>query len=228
MKKKKRERAILKVYEDEINRHPLLDADQEIALAKRIKQGDQKARNELMLSNLRLVIKIARKYVGKSLNLTLFGLINAGNIGLFRAVEKFDETMGCKLETYATWWIRQSISRALYFDNERFISLDAEHPRLNWDENQNLYDEIACKKAIPPGDSFDNDMLKSVLMEAMSELSPKSQKILSMSFGLKDGILYSDQEIAKELGIKRVENVSMIRRRELKILRKSKKLNKSQ
>jgi len=103
----------VQMYLREIGQYPLLRAEEEGELAKRIEKGDESARQKLMLSNLRLVVSIAKKYVGRSANLTLLDLIQEGNIGLSRAVEKFDYRRGYKFSTYATWWIRQAITRAL-------------------------------------------------------------------------------------------------------------------
>jgi RNA polymerase primary sigma factor len=103
----------VQMYLREIGQYPLLRAEEEAELAKRIEKGDEAARQKLMLSNLRLVVSIAKKYVGRSPNLTLLDLIQEGNIGLSRAVEKFDYKRGYKFSTYATWWIRQAITRAL-------------------------------------------------------------------------------------------------------------------
>lgn len=103
----------VQMYLREIGRYPLLSSEEEVDLAKRIAKNDDAARQKLALSNLRLVVSIAKKYVGRSPNLTLLDLIQEGNIGLFKAVEKFDYQRGFKFSTYATWWIRQAITRAL-------------------------------------------------------------------------------------------------------------------
>lgn len=101
----------VRMYLKEIGRIPLLTFDQEIALAKRVEKNDKEAKKLLITSNLRLVVSIAKKYVGRGL--TLLDLIQEGNQGLIRAVEKYDWRRGYKFSTYATWWIRQSITRAI-------------------------------------------------------------------------------------------------------------------
>jgi RNA polymerase primary sigma factor len=98
-------------YLREIRRRPLLTNEEEVALARRAGAGDPEARRELVEANLRLVVSIARRYIGRGLPLA--DLIQEGNIGLMRAVERFDWRRGLKLSTYATWWIRQSVVRAL-------------------------------------------------------------------------------------------------------------------
>ena len=103
----------IQIYLKEISKTSFLTAEEEKDLAKRIENDDPLAKNKLIQANLRLVVSIAKKYIGKSNNLTLLDLIQEGNLGLFRAVEKFDWRRGYKFSTYATWWIRQSINRAL-------------------------------------------------------------------------------------------------------------------
>ncbi|HZX49854.1 MAG TPA: sigma-70 family RNA polymerase sigma factor [Candidatus Paceibacterota bacterium] len=103
----------VQMYLKEIGKIPFVTAEQERELAKRIELGDEEAKKQLARANLRLVVSIAKKYVGRSPNLTLLDLIQEGNLGLFRAVEKFDWRRGYKFSTYATWWIRQAITRAL-------------------------------------------------------------------------------------------------------------------
>ena len=112
----------IQMYLREIGQYPLLNAHEERVLAKRIVDGDSEARNLLARANLRLVVSIAKKYVGRSPDLTLLDLIQEGNLGLFKAVDKFDFTKGFKFSTYATWWIRQAITRALA-DQSRTIRI---------------------------------------------------------------------------------------------------------
>ena len=112
----------IQMYLREIGRYPLIDGNEERSLAKRIEVGDEEAKQTLAKANLRLVVSIAKKYVGRSADLTLLDLIQEGNLGLFKAVDKFDHSKGFKFSTYATWWIRQSITRALA-DQSRTIRI---------------------------------------------------------------------------------------------------------
>lgn len=102
----------VKMYLKDIGKVPLLTGEEEIDLAKRMLDGDMYAKNKLSESNLRLVVSIAKRYVGKT-SMQFLDLIQEGNIGLLKAVEKFDYTKGFRFSTYATWWIRQSITRAI-------------------------------------------------------------------------------------------------------------------
>jgi RNA polymerase primary sigma factor len=101
----------VRLYLREIGKIPLLSAEEELELAKRVSQGDKDAKDKMAEANMRLVVSIAKRYVGRGLD--LLDLIQEGNTGLLRAVEKFDHTKGFKFSTYATWWIRQAITRAI-------------------------------------------------------------------------------------------------------------------
>ena len=110
----------VKIYLKEIGNYPLLSMDEEVELAKRIAEGDQYATERLTESNLRLVVSIAKKYVGRGLS--FLDLIQEGNLGLIKAVDKFDYSKGYKFSTYATWWIRQAITRSIA-DQSRTIRI---------------------------------------------------------------------------------------------------------
>lgn len=110
----------VKIYLQQIGRVKLLSADEEIELAKRIAEGDEQAKQKLVQANLRLVVSIAKKYIGRGLS--FLDLIQEGNLGLIRAAEKFDYRRGFKFSTYATWWIQQSITRGIA-DKSRTIRL---------------------------------------------------------------------------------------------------------
>ncbi|MBP6946158.1 MAG: sigma-70 family RNA polymerase sigma factor, partial [Candidatus Pacebacteria bacterium] len=112
----------IQMYLREIGQYPLLTGPEERALAKRITEGDEEAKNLLARANLRLVVSIAKKYASRSSDLSLLDLIQEGNLGLFKAVDKFDYEKGFKFSTYATWWIRQAITRALA-DQSRTIRI---------------------------------------------------------------------------------------------------------
>ncbi len=103
----------VQMYLKEIGKISLINAEEERELARRIEKGDEEAKNKLAQANLRLVVSIAKRYINRSPHLTILDLIQEGNLGLFRAVEKFDWRRGYKFSTYATWWIRQAITRAL-------------------------------------------------------------------------------------------------------------------
>ena len=110
----------VKIYLKEIGNYPLLSMDEEVELAKKIAEGDQYATERLTESNLRLVVSIAKKYVGRGLS--FLDLIQEGNLGLIKAVDKFDYSKGYKFSTYATWWIRQAITRSIA-DQSRTIRI---------------------------------------------------------------------------------------------------------
>ena len=111
----------VRMYLKEIGQVKLLTADEEIELAKRVSEGDKAAKDRLTEANLRLVVSIAKKYSGRGLH--ILDLIQEGNTGLIRAVDKFDYTKGNKFSTYATWWIRQAITRAIADQARTILSL---------------------------------------------------------------------------------------------------------
>ena len=119
----------VRMYLKEIGKIPLLSADEEIELAKRIELGDEDAKQKLAEANLRLVVSIAKRYVGRGMQ--FLDLIQEGNLGLIKAVEKFDYKKGYKFSTYATWWIRQAITRAIA-DQARTIRIPVHMSRFPW------------------------------------------------------------------------------------------------
>ena len=133
----------VKVYLKEIGRVPLLSADEEISLATRMQNGDVAARKRLAEANLRLVVSIAKRYVGRGMQ--FLDLIQEGNLGLIKAVEKFDYTKGFKFSTYATWWIRQAITRAIA-DQARTIRIP-----VHMVETINKVKKVSSSCCIRPG-----------------------------------------------------------------------------
>lgn len=171
----------IQMYLREIGKTPLLKGQEEIELAKRITKGDQIAKNKLIQANLRLVVSIAKKYMGR--NLGLLDLIQEGNLGLFRAVEKFDWRKGYKFSTYATWWIRQAITRALA-DQSRTIRIpvhmvetlnkyaQAERQLVQDLGREPLPEEIASEMGIEVEKVY---QLKKISQETVSIDSPVGQ-----------------------------------------------------
>ena len=150
---------ILRKYLKDIGRHRLLSAKEEVDLARAVVKGDQIARRRLIQCNLRLVVSIAKKYRGRGL--TFLDLIQEGSLGLMRAVEKFDSGQGCRFSTYATWWIRQAIMRALA-DKARIIRIPVHitetHSKLRKSINQ-LWIKLG---RAPSLEEISNDTLISI------------------------------------------------------------------
>jgi len=139
---------LLATYLGEIGKTPLLIAEEEIALGRKVQRGDRKASEKLMKSSLRLVVTMARRYV--HCGMSLLDLIEEGNIGLMRAVERFDPEAGCRFSTYATWWIRQAITRALS-NSSRTIRIPAhivEKVSRFRRKSQELYSSIGREPSI--------------------------------------------------------------------------------
>lgn len=159
----------IQMYLREIGKVPLLSTEEEVALAKRIERGDADAKHKLIKANLRLVVSIAKKFTGK--NLSLLDLIQEGNIGLFRAVEKFDYHKGYKFSTYATWWIRQAITRSLA-DQSRTIRIP-----VHMVENINRFQQVERRLVQDLG----REPMPEEIAAEMSETLEKVNHIIKIS-----------------------------------------------
>ena len=255
----------VRMYLKEIGKVSLLSADEEIELAKRMEKGDEAAKKRLAEANLRLVVSIAKRYVGRGM--LFLDLIQEGNLGLIKAVEKFDYRKGYKFSTYATWWIRQAITRAIA-DQARTIRIPvhmvetinklirvsrqllqelgreptpeeiAEEMKMpvervreilkisqepvsletpiGEEEDSHLGDFIKDDNVPVPADAAAFTLLKEQLVEVLSTLTDREQKVLRLRFGLDDGRARTLEEVGKEFNVTR----ERIRQIEAKALRK--------
>ena len=265
----------VRMYLKEIGKVPLLTAEEEIELAKRMEAGDEKAKQKLAEANLRLVVSIAKRYVGRGM--LFLDLIQEGNLGLIKAVEKFDYTKGYKFSTYATWWIRQAITRAIAdqartiripvhmvetinkvirvsrqllqelghdpspneiakemnmpVDKVREILKIAQEPvsletPIGEEEDSHLGDFIPDEGASEPSEAASFTLLKEQLMDVLSTLTPREEKVLKLRFGIEDGRTRTLEEVGKEFNVTR-ERIRQIEAKALRKLRhpsRSKKL----
>ena len=220
----------IQMYLREIGQYPLLTAQEERDLAKRIVEGDSEARNLLARANLRLVVSIAKKYVGRSPDLTLLDLIQEGNLGLFKAVDKFDFTKGFKFSTYATWWIRQAITRALA-DQSRTIRIP-----VHMVETMAKYKQVSRRLAQdfgrdPMPEEIATEM--NVDVEKIYQIEKISQDTISLELPIGDDddrsrlsdfisddkILAPDQEVAHRILADQMQEIlNTLSEKERKIL----------
>ncbi len=255
----------VRMYLKEIGKVDLLTGNEETELAKRMAEGDAEAKRKLAEANLRLVVSIAKRYVGRGM--LFLDLIQEGNLGLIKAVEKFDYTKGYKFSTYATWWIRQAITRAIA-DQARTIRIPvhmvetinklvrvsrqlvqelgrdplpeeiakelnmpvdkvgeimkiAQEPvsletPIGEEEDSHLGDFIQDDDAPAPSDAATFTLLKEQLVDVLSTLTPREEKVLRLRFGLDDGRARTLEEVGKEFNVTR----ERIRQIEAKALRK--------
>ena len=237
----------VKVYLKEIGRVPLLTSDEEIQLAKDIQEGGPKgerAKQRLSEANLRLVVSIAKRYVGRGMQ--FLDLIQEGNLGLIKAVDKFDYTKGFKFSTYATWWIRQAITRAIA-DQARTIRIPVHMVEtinkvkkvssqlLHENGHEPTADEISAALDMPVdkvreimrvAQAASHTLLKEQLGSVLKTLTPREAKVLSLRFGLDDGRPRTLEEVGKEFNVTR-ERIRQIEAKALRKLRhpsRSKKL----
>src|SRR5574344_117871 len=265
----------VRMYLKEIGQIKLLTLDEESKLADRIVAGDQEAKATLAEANLRLVVSIAKRYAGRGM--LFLDLIQEDNLGLIKAVEKFDYTKGYKFSTYATWWIRQAITRAIAdqartiripvhmvetinkvirvsrqllqqlghdpspeeisaemgmpVDKVREILKIAQEPvsletPIGEEEDSHLGDFIPDEGASAPSEAASFTLLKEQLVDVLSTLTPREEKVLKLRFGIEDGRTRTLEEVGKEFNVTR-ERIRQIEAKALRKLRhpsRSKKL----
>jgi RNA polymerase primary sigma factor len=200
----------IQMYLKEIGQYPLITGGREKELAKRIEQGDEEAKSLLARANLRLVVSIAKKYVGRSADLTLLDLIQEGNLGLFKAVDKFDWTKGYKFSTYATWWIRQAITRALA-DQSRTIRVPVHMVetiakykqvvrRLSQDLGREpLPEEIATEMNLTVDKVYTIEKIDQSTVSLEAPVGDEDDKSKFGDFLADDKILSPDQESSRRI-----------------------------
>ena len=229
----------VKTYLKEIGRVPLLTAGQEMALAKAARAGDADARRALSEANLRLVVSVAKRYAGRGL--PFLDLIQEGNLGLMKAAEKFEPERGFKFSTYATWWIRQSITRLLHKNGreptveEIAVALDMEPDKVREllqlsqepisletpvgeEEDAHLEDFIQDEDAGVPVDEAGRQLLRRELLHVLKSLTPREERVITLRFGLEDGRARTLEELGKEFNVTR-ERVRQIEAKALRKLR---------
>jgi RNA polymerase primary sigma factor len=208
----------IQMYLKEIGQYPLINGSEEKDLAKRIANGDKEAEGLLAKANLRLVVSIAKKYANRSPDLTLLDLIQEGNIGLFKAVDKFDWSKGFKFSTYATWWIRQSITRALA-DQSRTIRVPVHMVetiakykqvlrRLTQDLGRDpLPEEIAMEMGIDVEKIYTIEKIDQTTVSLDASVGDDDDKSTFGDFIPDDKILSPDQEASRRILADQVKEI---------------------
>jgi RNA polymerase primary sigma factor len=208
----------IQMYLKEIGQYPLINGSEEKELAKRIANGDKEAEGLLAKANLRLVVSIAKKYANRSPDLTLLDLIQEGNIGLFKAVDKFDWSKGFKFSTYATWWIRQSITRALA-DQSRTIRVPVHMVetiakykqvlrRLTQDLGRDpLPEEIAMEMGIDVEKIYTIEKIDQTTVSLDASVGDDDDKSTFGDFIPDDKILSPDQEASRRILADQVKEI---------------------
>ncbi len=200
----------IQMYLREIGKIPLLTPEEELALAKRNERGDKDAKKKIIEANLRLVVSIAKKFVGKSLS--LLDLIQEGNIGLFRAVEKFEYRKGYKFSTYATWWIRQAITRALA-DQSRTIRIP-----VHMVETINKFHQVERRLIQDLGREPMAEEISAEMQEPVDKVK-YIMKISQETISLETSVGDDDEDSTLEDFIEDVKNVGPDRTAALQLLR---------
>jgi RNA polymerase primary sigma factor len=208
----------IQMYLKEIGQYPLISGSEEKDLAKRIANGDKEAEGLLAKANLRLVVSIAKKYANRSPDLTLLDLIQEGNIGLFKAVDKFDWSKGFKFSTYATWWIRQSITRALA-DQSRTIRVPVHMVetiakykqvlrRLTQDLGRDpLPEEIAMEMGIDVEKIYTIEKIDQTTVSLDASVGDDDDKSTFGDFIADEKILSPDQEASRRILADQVKEI---------------------
>jgi len=228
----------LQLFLREAGRHRLLTAAQEVSLAKRIERGDAGAKEEMIQANLRLVVSIAKNY--RNQGLPFLDLIQEGTLGLIRAVEKFDWRRGFKFSTYATWWIRQAVARALA-DKARTIRMPVHiverlqkinradrslwaqlgrEPTLEEIADATLGDFVAGDQPLPE-DEVDVELRRQVLLDALLSLPDREREVVTLRYGIDGNEPRTLEEIGRRLGLtrERVRQIELDSLRRLSLLR---------